>query len=250
MSRRAHIAARAGRYAGAVDPTRALLPARLRWRALGLAVAALALLIGLGSALAGGSGPTGFDRAVRDWLTGRISAVTAQSFADFGSVGVVVPLIALAALGFAVRRWFRSLLLVVGAPVIAVVLADTVAKPLFDRTSGLGLAYPSGHIAAVSAMAFAVIVTAYGPARYVLSPVRSAIVGAASGLLVLAGMAGLVVAGYHYATDTIGGVALSLATVLLLALVIDAGADRLRRPRTPAGPRADAPAGPAGISSR
>jgi undecaprenyl-diphosphatase len=218
-----------------VDPLAALLGRRRR-AALITAAGALAAVVGLGAVVAGGSAPTGFDRVVRDWLAGWLPTGTARTFSDFGSVGVVIPVIAFAALAFAVRRWFRGVVLVVLAPAVSVALVE-VAKPLFDRTSGVGLAYPSGHTAAASAVALALVVTVTGPARFVLSPMRGAIVAVASGLFVLAGMAGLVVAGYHYATDTIGGLALALATTLLLAAAIDGGAER-SRPRR-AAPGAD-----------
>lgn len=217
-----------------MDPLAALLGRRRR-AALAVAGVALAALIGLGAVVAGGTAPTGFDRVVRGWLAGWLGAGPAEALADLGSAGVMIPAVAFAALAFAVRRWFRGVLLVVASPVVAVVLADLVAKPLFDRTSGLGLAYPSGHTAAVSAVTLAALVAATGPGRSMLAPWRMALAVGVSGAVVFLCAAGLIVAGYHYATDTIGGAALAMATTLLLAAALDAGAERPSRRRTEPG---------------
>ena len=48
-------------------------------------------------------------------------------------------------------------------------------------------------------------------------------------LLALCCMLGLIAAQFHYASDVLGGLFLVLASVITVALAVDAVADRLRR---------------------
>ncbi|MEO9110114.1 MAG: phosphatidic acid phosphatase, partial [Jatrophihabitantaceae bacterium] len=52
-----------------------------------------------------------------------------------------------------------------------------------------------------------------------------------AGVMILASACavGLVAGNYHYATDVIGGIGVATSTVLILALLIDAIAERARR---------------------
>jgi undecaprenyl-diphosphatase len=104
------------------------------------------------------------------------------------------------------------------SPLLALLLTEQVLKPLVHRTHLGGLAYPSGHESAPACLTtiLAVLVLRTGW-RLV---VKLAAVAALVLYLALCAIA-LVGAFYHYATDTVGAVFLSVACVLATALVVD-----------------------------
>jgi membrane-associated phospholipid phosphatase len=83
-----------------------------------------------------------------------------------------------------------------------------------------------------------VVFVLLGPARSTIPPAarRGGITAAA--ILGVCCMLGLVAARFHYATDVIGGLFLVLASVIAVALVIDAVGDRLALAGSRAGPSA------------
>jgi undecaprenyl-diphosphatase len=117
--------------------------------------------------------------------------------------------------------------LAVLAPVLASCLTEYAIKPWVHRTKFGYYAYPSGHITGVCAVVFVLVLVVLGPARHrVTTAARRATVAVAL-LAALACGLGLIAADYHYATDVIGGVCLSLGCVLVLALLVDAIFDAL-----------------------
>jgi len=138
-------------------------------------------------------------------------------------VGVGLPLGALiGVLGLAVIAWCRrdgrALILCLVGPALAVVMTDVVLKPLVDRHLGGGLAYPSGHAtgaAAVSALMLILLHRWRGwRATAWLAPLAFAIpVGMGLALVRLA---------FHYPTDVVGGTAMGMATVIAVAVFLDA----------------------------
>lgn len=208
-----------------------IAPPRRRLGAVLLALLAGALLIGVGLGFHSGTAPSGIDRHVDGWLSARMPYGLALALADLGEPGVLVPAVVALAAVFAALRWRRAVFLVVLAPVLALCLTEWVLKPLFARTMDGALSYPSGHTTGTASVAFAVALVVLGPGRLRLSRWVVGVLASVCVLAVLACAVGLIAAGYHYATDTVGGAALAAVTVLLLGLVIDAVADRLRRRR-------------------
>lgn len=103
------------------------------------------------------------------------------------------------------RRW-RTAVVVVGFPFLAVTIGQAF-KRLFDRHNGAYLEYPSGHtMLAVSVMGMVVVVT--GARLWAL---------AAAITVSLLGALGLVACGYHYVTDTIGAALLASALAVVAA---------------------------------
>ncbi len=138
--------------------------------------------------------------------------------ADPGSILVICAL--LCALFLLLNRTRLAVLAVVG-PGLAGGLVDLVLKPLFNRHLGTMLSFPSGHTAATASLALVAICAMVGPGRLQWPlVVRWLIVVAATASVPIIAIA-LVDGGYHYATDTIGGLFVAIACVLSVALVID-----------------------------
>lgn len=122
----------------------------------------------------------------------------------------------------ALRRDRRRALACVLGPALAILVTDQIAKPLVDRQLVIGHpSFPSGTLAAVSAVATAVVLALPPSAR-----VLAVLCGALAELLVGAAVIGL---GWHYPTDVVGGVLVGTGCVLL----VDALAHVPRRPRRP-----------------
>jgi undecaprenyl-diphosphatase len=202
--------------------------------------ALITVVLGVATAHQTHAGPV--DRAIDHWLASTLSQhlVLLDGWADCGAPFEVTVTAAVVFVACLCARWLRGALLMAAA-VTAGGLAEYTLKPLFGRTLYGYLSYPSGHTigAFTLAVTFAVLLTGPrhpplpGAARWVLTAVA---------LLAACGVAVAQVArDKHYFTDTVGGAALSIATVLLLALVIDALASRLStllaEPKTSTGKR-------------
>lgn len=105
-------------------------------------------------------------------------------------------------------------------------LNDGLLKHLVHRTYLGALSYPSGHTAAVSALAATVAVLLLASPRTAWTgPLRMLLVDAAfvAGGVVAVGVIGL---RWHYFTDTVAGAAVGTGTVCGLALLLDLPAIR------------------------
>lgn len=155
--------------------------------------------------------------------------LAAHGFVDLGDPApVAVALAVLVALGWGLRGPRGALLGLLG-PLLAMVSTSLVLKPLVGRTHAGGLALPSGHTTAVVSLAAAAALLLAGtltlPRAGRLAVVAA--LGTLSGLVAVS----LVVAGQHYGTDTLAGVGVAVAAVLLVALTVDHVAERWARPR-------------------
>ncbi len=131
---------------------------------------------------------------------------------------VVVAAIAITVLVAVLRHRGGLALLAVVGPVVTVLLTELVAKPLVGRRyHGDYLCYPSGHTGGVLSLLTMLVAAAWTGRSLLLRLL------AAAAWLVLGAVAAtaLVGAHYHYPTDTMGGVGLSVGTVLLLHLLIE-----------------------------
>ncbi|MCQ0023463.1 phosphatase PAP2 family protein [Streptomyces somaliensis DSM 40738] len=155
-------------------------------------------------------------------LTGRGPERLAELGADLGGLPVALPVLA-AAMAHAVRRGRRRAALCAGAAMALVPALVVPLKLLLDRPGPLTGAtghYPSGHTATA--------VVAYGAAALLVH--RRALVPVAAVLTAATG-AGLVLRGYHWPLDVVGGVLLFGAGFAALA-----GLTALRERRDRAGP--------------
>lgn len=212
----------------------ALIDGARRGRAAAIVTGAAAALLALAVAVHGGTGGTGFDRHVDAWFGAHVGYSTALWFADLGSEPVVLPLVAAAVAACVALRSARGAVLAVVGPLLAAGLTEYVLKPIVDRRLYGYYAFPSGHTAGFASVMLVVVIVLLGPARGVLrTPVRRGGITAAA-LLALSCMLGLIAAQFHYATDVIGGLFLVLASVIGVALAVDAIGDRLGSGPSPA----------------
>jgi membrane-associated phospholipid phosphatase len=112
-------------------------------------------------------------------------------------------------------------LLAATAVPVAVGLNDHLCKPLIHRTYLGSLSYPSGHTAAMFALAATVTVLLLFAPQSASSRVLRVLVPVAT--CVLGGMVaiGVIALRWHYFTDTVAGAAVGTGTVCGLALILD-----------------------------
>ena len=229
---------------------RPLLYPAARRLAAALVIAAVVGPAALGLLLAGHSGPGRVD----GWVDGQIDARLGRfphltDFIYLGDSLWVVVIAAAMVVACLLTRRFRGALLVAIAVPVAGGLTDHILKPLVDRTSNGALTYPSGHTAAVTTMAVAAVLVLTGPGRPPLPAAPRWLLSAALLALIPCVAVGLVIAHYHFFTDTIGGAGLGITVVLGTALGLDAAA--ARRAPGPLRRAARAPAGhPATVADR
>ena len=215
-------------------------------------VAAL-LVFSLLAWLVGVGGPVRrLDERVGRAASGALPVRCAEFLADLGNVEVAVPVLALAAGWAALRarhrgatRWWLppagAAAAMVAVPVLVVPTKWLVARP-GPPGAGPGGCYPSGH--AVTAA------VAYGVAALLLAPALRAgvarwLLGTAVVVLNVAVGVGLVVRGYHWPLDVLGGWALvGGGSPLVTAVCTGAGAGRAGRSRRAEDRRAGPGTGP------
>jgi membrane-associated phospholipid phosphatase len=204
-------------------PRFSLLGSRARLPVLGFIAAAIGVTVWLGIV-------DYHDKWANDWdlrMSYRLSHRFAghlglmKHIADLGGqLPVVVFSTAIVALA-AVWRRPRAIALAVGAPLLAVLLTEGIVKPWVHRAPFGVDTYPSGHstgIFAVTTVLAIVLIGPSAPRRW--APLRWVIAYLA--LLVACAVAvALVAAGFHFATDVIGGACIGALTACLLALAID-----------------------------
>ena len=187
-------------------------------------LACAAVVAVLGALFAGQSQPDRLDAAVGHWLRSSIGTHPAplHVLANFGGPPLVTALtVVLVLAAMAARRWRGAVLPAVAVP-LAVGLTELALKPLFGRTIGGALSYPSGHATSDFALATVAAILFAGPARPRIPAFarRLLLLGAFLFAAVVAvAMVGL---WYHYFTDIIGGAAVGSGTVVLTALVLTA----------------------------
>jgi membrane-associated phospholipid phosphatase len=195
-----------------------------------LAAAAFAAMVIVGVWYSGMRGPGRLDHAVDSRIEAHLAGhpQLLQRLVNLANPGSAVVICALLCALFLITGRSRLAALIVAGPALSGVLVDLVLKPVFDRRIAGALSYPSGHTAAAASIALVVVVAMLGPSRPPWPPaVRygiGALAVAAAGVVAAA----LIAEGYHYATDTMGGLLAAIAFVLGAALSIDALAGRPR----------------------
>lgn len=181
--------------------------------------AAIALIIGLH--VAGTSAPSGVDAWGSSRVHNLLSGVPGLTWAvvRLGDPGPMFVLAALlAALCGLLRRPFHALLSLT-APFAAGAVARLL-KPAVGRTFEGFLAFPSGHTAAVTALALVAGLLLISVAR---APLAVAVSVAAAMVLLAGAVIGLalVAVDWHYPTDALGGFCTAITLVVALAFILD-----------------------------
>jgi membrane-associated phospholipid phosphatase len=203
-----------------------LLPGRSRRAAVIILIASIAVLTA-GAVLGAGRAQAGpLDRGIDRWIITRLHAHLHGAF-QITNLGNPTPMIALTiiiVLGCLTVRRVNGAVLAVTAVLVSNVLTEVVLKPIVDERIGHPgvLSYPSGHTTSVFTLVAVVTVL-------LVQPPRTRLPGWLRLLLVILAVAvGVTVAicliaiQFHYFTDTIGGVCVATATVLGIALLLDA----------------------------
>jgi membrane-associated phospholipid phosphatase len=209
-----------------------LLTASARPRA-GMLLAACAILVAvLGVLFAHQDTANGLDRAVDAPL---VTAFRGHSdLADlFAFPGTTIPAVVLSTamiVACLLARRINGAVLAAMAVPAAVGLTDGLLKPWVHRSYLDQIAYPSGHTASTSALAASAIVLLLASGR----PPRwlRMLVLAATSLLTVSVVVGVIGMPYHYFTDTVAGAAVGIGTVCALALLLDL-TPAVRLSRTP-----------------
>lgn len=184
---------------------------RSRGGAVAVLLTSSGLAAGLGVVVAGGRTGNGVDRAADSAVHAVFGEWMLRVLALPTDPVVLIPAVAMATVFAMLARRFAAAALIASAPAITVTLNTLVLKPLVGRhhEQDRYLAYPSGHTATLVSVLAAFVLVA---GLRALLPALVVAAGAATSLIGL---------GYHYLTDTIGGFLVGVATVCLLALVLD-----------------------------
>lgn len=201
-----------------------------RWRGpvVGVAFVGLVVLVALASVVYQGRS-TSFDNWVFHRFYTAIGWSTAHFLLDLSTPTASIVVLALLVVAAGWRgRWNVAGLAVLG-PLVAVGIAEFVAKPIVGRVLhpsaindrlplSIRSVYPSGHETTVAATAFVLLIVVCR------LPIRRPLRATAVTVLVawtIACAVGLIRNFWHYPTDTIGAVALAAAVVGPVALAID-----------------------------
>jgi hypothetical protein len=189
-----------------------------------IASLAFAAMVVLGVRFSGMRRPGHFDNAIDSRIQAHLAGhpLLLQRLVNLANPGSAVAICALLCVLFLVTGRSRLAALTVAGPALSGVLVDVVLKPVFDRRFAGALSYPSGHTAAAASIALVVVVAMVGPSRPAWPSVVRYAIATVAAVAAAVVAAALIAMGYHYATDTIGGLLAAVSFVLGAALSIDA----------------------------
>lgn len=199
---------------------------------LALGTVLLACVLVLGAHLESVRGPVRTDSLVAGELVRDPNTSSLKEVAKVGSELPVLAAVIILMAWAASRRDWPAVVVAFMGPAGALFLTEYVLKPLVDRENAKGhLAYPSGHAAITAALATVALLFLY---RYFGT--RMALLWSPYAIAVVGAMAFAVVAlGWHYITDSVGGVGLGVGVVFGVAAIADWWTSARRRLATRAG---------------
>ncbi len=207
---------------------RPLLGARVRPWAGGLLAACVVAVPLLGVLFAHQTRADPFDRTVDAPIINafRDHQLTAFWLARPGSELPAVLLCAAIVVGCLLARRLSGALLAALGLAVSEALTEELLKPVFHRTYLGSLTYPSGHTTAIYSLIATVVVLLLLPPRPTRAAALRYLVLAAAFVLAVIVPVGLMGLRWHYFTDTVGGAAVGVGTVIALAFILDLPAVR------------------------
>jgi len=207
---------------------RPLLAQRARCPALAVVVLAIIVVAVLGMRYADQDMPGRLDRSLDALIRNHLNSDQriARALVSLGNpMQAAVLIAAVAGACAAARRWSGVLLTLVGT-VTAVTITELILKPLVGRLRFGHLTFPSGHTTVVAAVAFVTAIL-IGGARWPRGVAARLVAGLVPVAVAVGVAISLVAERIHYATDTVAGYCVALATVLAVALCLDCWGPRL-----------------------
>lgn len=200
-----------------------LLPGPRRRLAVLLLAGCVAVTVALALAFTHQSRADGLDAAVDTRIHGGLGRCQGllRLLAGLGGLIPVTVLTAALVLACLATRRGRGAALAGLAVPSTVALTEYVLKPLVGRTIHGYDCFPSGHAAAMFALAATCAVLLAGPQRPHLDGAARLLLASGAVLVAASVPTAMVALGYHYFTDTVAGAAVGAGMVLLAALVID-----------------------------
>jgi membrane-associated phospholipid phosphatase len=232
---------------------RPLLPGPARAGAAWVIAGCAVLVAALGVLFAHQRTADGFDKAIDapviGWLSGQPHLRLWLAWP--GTITPAAVLVVAVAAGCLLAGRLNGALLTAVAVPAATGLDEAVLKPLAGRTYLGSLAYPSGHVTTVAALAAALSVLLLVPPQPAGSRARlpRILFPALAWAVTIVVAVAVISLRWHYFTDTLAGAAVGTGTAALLALLIDLsalrrGLDRLCRAWPGPDPAGCDPAGP------
>ncbi len=202
-----------------------------RWRAAALiAIVVSAAVVAWLSAISYHAGITAFDNWALHSAYHHLGRGAADALILLSEPVLTICLLVVIAVGAALRRRWGLAVLAVAGPLLAELVTELLLKPAVGRLMGPFVyhggslagatsgAFPSGHETGVASAAVVLLIIGAQVTAGLVARLTVVVVLTAWTLLAALG---LVRHFYHYATDTIGAVAVSIAVVLAVALAVD-----------------------------
>jgi membrane-associated phospholipid phosphatase len=204
-------------------PPQPLLAETARPWAAGLLACSALLVAVLGVLFAGQSQADWLDHAIDapvfHWLNGHQQLLLwLAAPATLVPAGLVSLIMVVACL--LTGRLNGAVLAAAAVPTTAA-LNDALLKPLVHRTIEGNLTYPSGHVAAITAVTAMLALLLVMPPKPLVPPAVRRLILIAAGVVACGVAIAVIGLRWHYFTDTVGGAAVGAGTVCALALMLD-----------------------------
>jgi undecaprenyl-diphosphatase len=203
-----------------LQPAHPLLARSIRpWAAMLLACCAVVVIV-LGVLVAHHSRVDGLDEQIDAWLIRSLGGHKSllrwlAAPPELLPAGLTSLIMVAACL---VTGRLKGAVLAATAVPTASALCDSVIKPLVHRSD---LAYPSGHVTSILALAAMLTILLVLPPRPFIEGRARLLIPLITSVLACGVAIAVIGLRWHYFTDTIGGAALGTGTVCALALVLD-----------------------------
>lgn len=192
------------------------------WAGLTVAVCVIVVVV-LGMLFKGQTRPDGFDNAVDSRVVTFFGGH--QGLLPWLALpGTLIPAVVISAaiaVGCLLTGRLNGAVLAVTAVPAAAGLDDGLLKHVFHRTYFGQLAFPSGHTTTVVALTATLCVLLLVPPQHASTRTARVLLLAVCCVIAAVVAAAVIAFRWHYFTDTVGGAAVGVGTVCVLALILD-----------------------------